>query len=232
MNFYLPTVHIDPALYSHFISLGSKCLSRMALNDLGLAKASFPFDYVPISPYLILKYLQDESGFLPEQLGQDRNADGVWFGHFDITPEGRADLEETFRRRFARLREVLTSGEKILFMYTTESDIYNEFYSRLNKGENFIFLKQLMKYIQETFPTSNFDVLCVHTNDERPNEIVNGSNIYNFTVYVSNEHLSTNMETHVHTTVAPYRLLVTKFLKAIFSELTQEDIEMLQNFQY
>jgi hypothetical protein len=231
MNFYHPSFQLNPEEYSYIISIGNKCLSRMALNDLGLAKASFPFDYIPISPFLILKYMQDQSGFLPELPYQDRNADGVWFGHFDLTPEGRPELEAKFKRRFERLKEVLASGQKVLFLYTSESDTYNEMGSRLSKGENYICIKQLVSYIHYTYPASNFDVLCIHTNDERPNEIVNGSNIYNLTVYVSGQHLSANMETHVHQTIAPYRLMVTKLLKAVFLELTQEDIDLLKNFQ-
>lgn len=216
MNFQDPTFHIDPTTYTHIISIGNKCISRMALDELKLSKWSFPFDFIPTSPELILKYLQDFTDFLPEHPGKDRNKDAVWFGHFDLSPQGRSDLLDKFKRRFDRFRTVFSTGGRVLLLYTSEADVYNEMMSRVNQGINYIFIKELVRYLQRTFPTSNFDVLCIHTNDERPHEQVGKTMIYNATIYVAPQHLSLNMETHVSSTIDPYRKTTTHLLRLIF----------------
>lgn len=216
MNFQVPTFNLDPNTYAHIISIGNKCISRMALDELKLSKWSFPFDFIPTSPELILKYLQDSSDFLPEHPGQDRNKDAVWFGHFDLSPQGRSDLYNKFQRRFERFKTAFRSGERILLLYTSEADVYNEMMSRVNQGINYIYIKKLIRYLQQTFPSANFDVLCIHTNDERPHEQVEKTMIYNATIYVAPQHLSLNMETHVSSTIDPYRKTVTYLLQMIF----------------
>jgi len=209
---------INTGYYQHMISIGNKCISRIALDSLGLSKSSFPFDWVPTQPGLILKYLMNNaSDFLPEKPSMDRNKDDVWFGHFDLRAVARKDLEDKFARRFERLKQCLSAGEKILFVYTTESDVYNEMKSRENKVENYNQIKNLVRYLHTTYPKAVFDVLCIHTNDEVPCEQIGNTQILNTTVYVAPEHLSMNMETHVHATVSPYRDLVTKVLKEIFT---------------
>ena len=54
----------------------------MILRELNIYKESFPFDYIPTTPHLILKYLQKQDDFYPEK-GVVRTRDQVWFGHYE-----------------------------------------------------------------------------------------------------------------------------------------------------
>jgi hypothetical protein len=67
----------------------------MILRELNIYKESFPFDYIPTTPKLILKYLKNKNDFFPEQ-NTIINKDGVWFGHFDF-------INNAKRTFFARL---------------------------------------------------------------------------------------------------------------------------------
>ena len=50
--------------YNFTISLGNKCqTTQWILRDLNLYKESFSFDYIPITPQLIIKDLKDPSRF-------------------------------------------------------------------------------------------------------------------------------------------------------------------------
>ncbi len=84
MNYEKPSVIINRKDYDCVVSIGNKCPTAMTLRDLHLYGESFPFDYIPTKPALILKYLRDQSEFFPRR-GHVRNGDGVWFGHFDTT---------------------------------------------------------------------------------------------------------------------------------------------------
>lgn len=46
------------------ISIGNKCPTAMILRDLKIYKESYPFDYIPTTPRLILKYMKDQNEFL------------------------------------------------------------------------------------------------------------------------------------------------------------------------
>lgn len=216
MYINIPEFKINTDDYKHFISIGNKCLSRMVLDKYKLSNASYPFDWVPTQPHLIIKYLQDHTNYLPDKPFFTRNKDNVWFGHFDLSKINRKELEDKFNRRFNRFKDTLKNGEKILFLYTTEADIYNELGSLVHKDLNYINLKVLIKYLQSSYPKSNFDLLCIHTNDERPCENINNTTIYNYTVYVPIENLSLSMETHTNDVIQPYRKMVEESAKLIF----------------
>jgi hypothetical protein len=192
------------------------------LDNLQISKESFPFDWIPTQPHLVIKYIQNKSISLPDTPCKDRNEDNVWFGHFDLNPESRQELEDKFVRRFQRFFDRLNSGDKILLFYTSEADVYNEMGSLINKGLNYINVKNLVKILQQQFPSSNFDVLYINTNDERPNERIGRTTIYNLTVYVDSKYISLNMETHVDYVIDPYRRLVELAFKILFFGKKQE----------
>ena len=52
---------------------------------------------------------------------------------------------ETFKRRFVRLFDLLKNKKKILFVYTTEADIYNEMNNRYY--DNYNQLSKIVVYI-------------------------------------------------------------------------------------
>jgi hypothetical protein len=197
------------------ISIGNKCITRMALDELKLTTKSFPFDYIPTSPVLVLKYLQSRKDFFPPP-GVVSNNDGVWFGHFDMSVHMRAQLEETFNRRFERLFNVFNSGEKFLLIYTTEADVYNELNNHINKCLNYIAIRDMAIYIKQNYPNAKFDIVAIHTNDIRMPEKIGDVNIYNYTIMVPPVHLSLNGETHAGETVTLYRAQVVQAYKRIF----------------
>jgi len=98
MNCIEPHTKINPSSYDEIISIGNKCPTAMILKELGVYKESYPFDYVPTTPKLILKYLQDPTEFYPFK-NTVKTEDGLWFGHYDIS-EKYGQTIKTFKRRF------------------------------------------------------------------------------------------------------------------------------------
>ena len=181
----------------------------MILRDIHIYREAFPFDYVPTTPALILKYLKDQTEFYPKK-GVVRTKDGVWFGHFDINGKHDATIE-TFRRRFERLFEILKSKKRVLFVYTSEADLYNEMGNRYS--DNYGELIKLRDYIKATYDHDNFTIAAIHTNRSFANE----PNMMNYTINVGNQFLSDNMETHIPAITSKYRSTLKNLLRQIFS---------------
>ncbi len=104
-----------------FISVGDRCFSSIMLKDFNLRLSSYPFDYIPSSPSLILKYCQTASSFYPSE-GSIYNEDGIPFAHF-LPRLSRRDFRETFEKRLGRFQNVLTNAKPVVFVHTTESQI-------------------------------------------------------------------------------------------------------------
>ena len=192
--------------YTHVVSLGNKCPTTEILRELGLYKKSYPFDYIPTTPKLILKYLKDQSEFFPEK-NVIRTKDNIWFGHFDLDA-GYENTIDTFIRRFRRLFDILSSG-KILFVYTSESDIYNEMGNRYN--DNYGDLCKLRDYLIEEYK-AQFTIAAIHTNKEYKD----CEHIINYTINVPEIYLSDDMSTFQGNTCDPYRNCISIIMKNIF----------------
>jgi hypothetical protein len=208
MEYTPPQTHIDIREYEYIVSIGNKCPTTMILRELNLYKESFPFDYIPTTPALILKYLQNTKDFFPEK-DVVRTKDGVWFGHYNISNEYETTIT-TFQRRFQRLFEILHQKKKILFVYTSEADVYNEMGNRYN--DNYASLNAIVDYIQTTYKYTNFKILAVHTNKSYENT----ENILNYTIHVPSQYLSDTMSTHVPEVWNTYRDILKELLKTIF----------------
>jgi len=208
MNFVQPTKHINPHDYHHIVSIGTKCSTATTLSKLHIYKQSFPFDYIPTTPRLILKYLHDTSDFYPEK-NVVRTKDDVWFGHFDIN-EKYEETIQTFERRFSRLLDILKNKKKILFVYTSESDIYNEMGNRYN--DNYNELCKIENYIKETYNYDNFTILAVHINKT----FADTNNILNYTINVDDCYLSDDMSTHNEETCNKYGETLILLMQDIF----------------
>ncbi len=208
MNYLTPTKFIDINDYEYVVSIGNKCPTSMILRELNIYKESFPFDYIPTTPCLILKYLENQEEFYPSK-NVVRTKDDVWFGHFDINDKYDETIE-TFNRRFKRLFEILENKKKILFVYTTEADIYNEMNNRYN--DNYNELSKIVEYIIQTYKYDDFRVLCIHTNKS----FNDTKNIINFTINVTENYLSDDMSSHTPNTTSLYRNTVKNILKEIF----------------
>jgi hypothetical protein len=208
MNYESIHTHINPSNYDAIVSIGNKCPTAMILRELGIYGKSFPFDYVPTTPKLILKYLKDPIEFYPGR-GQLVTQDGLWFGHFNVSDDYDTTVE-TFKRRFDRLISFLQAKKKLLFVYTTEADVYNEMNNRYN--DNYGDLLSLRDYIIETYKYTDFTILAIHTNRVYMNE----SNLVNYTVYVNLNYMSDNKETNIPEVFIPYRAILKSLLGKIF----------------
>jgi hypothetical protein len=180
----------------------------MILRELGVYRESFPFDYVPTTPSLILKYLKDPLLSYPGK-GDLVTQDGVWFGHYDTFDEYGKTVE-AFKRRFDRLFTLLCKKKRILFVYTAEADIYNELRNRYR--DNYQSLKDLCKYIETTYEYTDFKLLAIHTN----NQFESDDMIINYTIKVPDHFLSENKETNIPEVFVPYRDILKSLFKKIF----------------
>jgi hypothetical protein len=116
--------------------------------------------------------------------------------------------KEIFEKRFTRLYDVLKSNEPILFVYTSETTLYNDYNSRFN--DNNADIINIRNYLFETYPDINFDILAIHTNVEYHNS----PNIYNYTVTVDEKYFDIhNSKTH-----DPYRTMCCNLVLDIFDK--------------
>jgi len=208
MNFNEIHTRINLIEYNAIVSIGNKCPTAMILRELSLYRESFPFDYVPTTPALILKYFKDPVEFYPGK-GQIVTQDGLWFGHFDLHLNYDLTME-AFNRRFCRLFNLLQKKKKIIFVYTSEADIYNEMGNRYN--DNYGDLLKIRDYIIERYQYTDFLILAVHTN--KVYDMID-SNIVNYTINVDKSYMSNNKETNCPETWNPYRSV----LKTLFSKI-------------
>jgi hypothetical protein len=193
--------------YEYIVSIGNKCPTAIVLRELGLYRESFPFDFIPTTPKLILKYLRENTEFFPEK-NVVRTKDDVWFGHFDINEEYEQTIQ-TFKRRFERLFNILKNKKRILFVYTSEADVYNEMGNRYN--DNYGDLLKIVDYIKETYDYDDFKILAIHTNKS----FNNTKNIINYTINIADNYLSDDMSTHTEETVNIYRKILKSLIKDI-----------------
>lgn len=208
MDFVTPHQHIDASTYDFIVSIGNKCPTTIILREIGVYKEAFPFDSVPTTPALILKYLKDQTDFFPKK-GIVRTSDGVWFGHFDTNAKHGTTIE-TFRRRFERLFEVLKSKKRMLFVYTSEADVYNEMGNRYN--DNYGDLIKLRDYIKATYDHDNFTIVAVHTNKAFADE----PNMVNYTINVADKFFSDKMQTCTRPIWSNYRNVLKRLLRQVF----------------
>jgi hypothetical protein len=208
MNYLPPTQFLNYNDYEFIVSIGNKCPTAIYLRELNIYKQSFPFDYIPTTPNLILKYLQNQNDFYPEK-NIVRTRDDVWFGHFDINEKYNETIE-TFKKRFERLFNLLENKKKILFVYTSEADVYNEMNNRYN--DNYNELCKIVEYLIETYKYDNFKLLCIHTNKS----FADTNNIVNFTINVPDNYMSDDMSTHTGEVTYQYRNSLKNLFKDIF----------------
>jgi hypothetical protein len=208
MNFAGTSARINPKDYDEIISLGNRCATTMMLRELGVYKQSYPFDFVPTTPGLILRWLKDSSSFYPER-NVVRTKDGVWFGHFNVA-NGYDETILVFKRRFDRLLDALRSKKRILFVYSSEADVFNEMGNRYNR--NYDTLLKIRKYIIDEYGYSNFTILALHVNKNYSSF----SNIVNLTINVHPSLFSDNMETHRDDVTHEYNRELKKALAEVF----------------
>ena len=191
MNYNEPAAYLNRKDYTHIVSIGNKCPTAMILRELQIYKQSFPFDYVPTTPSLILRYLKDPSLFFPKQ-GEICNADGVRFEHFNTTNRYHETIQ-TFQRA------VGSAQSRYPQMGNRYLDNYSELYN-------------LQQYLETTYPLSQCTFMMIHTNRSFPNM----PRMFHYTINVPDEYLSDDMSTHQPSTFEPYRRVLKDLVKCIF----------------
>ena len=208
MEFVKPIKFIRSKEYDHIVSIGNKCPTTMILRDLNIYKEAFPFDYIPTTPRLILKYLQDPTEFYPKK-NIVRTNDKVWFGHFNINDKYDETIQN-FQRRFSRLFDALNKKQKILFVYTSEADVYNEMNNRYN--DNYSELQKIVSYIIDTYKYDDFTIISINTNKT----LDDTKNIINYRINVPDKYMSDDMSTHISSVYSQYRLVLKSIMSEIF----------------
>lgn len=133
----------------HWVSIGCQCTSGFFIREKGLnTKGTLPFDWVtsvPSSVHTLLKMLLEgveiEKIVREEFCVFDSRLNKAGFEHFVTAAEAPIyynskykmvflhDLEddnticERYVRRFTRLKEILTSGDEIMLVYTSPANI-------------------------------------------------------------------------------------------------------------
>ena len=205
---YVCRTNIDASQFDCVVSIGNKCPTAMTLRDLNIYAESFPFDSVPTTPKLILKYLKDQTDFFPDK-GTVRNKDDVWFGHFNIH-DGYDETVTTLKRRFERLFELFKTNKRVLFVYSSEADVYNEMGNRYNN--NYGAICEIRDYLKDECAYSNFTIAAIHVNKDFPDS----DQILNYTITVNEACLSDDMSTHVPSVCELYRDCLKRLMVDIF----------------
>lgn len=108
--------------YDWYISLGDHCTMTFVLNDNGLRKQSFPFDWIHSDIYQnmeIIKDLLEGRDDCIEKFTTAERKDTDTINGYGYTFPHETDpllLKEKFTRRMKRLREVLKGGNVALFI--------------------------------------------------------------------------------------------------------------------
>lgn len=106
--------------------------------------------------------------------------------------------------------DILENKKRILFVYSSEADIYNELGNRYN--DNYEELNKIKNYIENNYKYSNFTILAVHMNKTYQDT----ENIINYNINVPENCLSDDMSTHLDEVTFPYRNELKNLLKEIF----------------
>lgn len=209
MQVITPICHINVANYDAIISFGNKCPTATILRDLKIYKESYPFDYIPTTAEHIYKYIVDNTDFYPIR-GSVLNKDNIWFGNFNIEDD-YDNIINIFKRRFTRLYNNLGSKKRILFVYTSEGDCWNELGNR--DTNNYAALCKIRDYIREKYKYDDFLILAVHTNKE----FTDVANIINYTIKVDTKYITNDMDIFIKNGgMDLYRETLRTLFKAIF----------------
>jgi hypothetical protein len=209
MNYTEFDTHIELSAYDAFVSLGNKCPTQMILKKIGVYKESYPFDSIPTYPGIINKYLEDNTDYFPQK-NVVRNTDNIWFGHFNLNDKYEDTIAQ-FKRRFERLHSVINQNKRLLFIYSSEADIYNEMGNRYRS--NYTDICKIRDTLLNKYSYNNFTILAIHMNKT----YTNTDNIYNYTINVPDIYLSDKMETHTIPVTTEYRTILESLLRKIFS---------------
>ncbi|MCI6531363.1 MAG: DUF1796 family putative cysteine peptidase [Mesosutterella sp.] len=161
--------------FDFVISLGADCITAMCLKALSYRSASYPFDWLwrerdkksqleQVSDFLCLNFhdflnYQDFYFLKKNKFGhntiKNRKNKFVWeHENFDGNEnEIIKNLIDKYNRRCQRLKHILNSNSKILFIYTEKNEI-------AFPGQ--IALERISRQIQETNPNSDISFLFIY----------------------------------------------------------------------
>lgn len=215
------------------ISLGNQCAPALASRALGHHTYTFPFDWVPTNPMVIFdclntnfdKYVTLGSPCALGDMNDDLilfqqtdnrsfpinyiNTYNCWFCHDRDKPSHI--LSETLSRRAERLISTITSGEKILFVFSNEPSIYYKTF-RDKEDLYYEYIVNLQNILIEKYKCDNFKILCIFINRVFPD-----------TPHIKCINMkwlgptSNNGEAHISKTYEPFRNNVKNILRDYLS---------------
>ncbi|USH05439.1 papain-like cysteine peptidase [Grimontia kaedaensis] len=174
----------DSAKNTKFVSLGENCSSAWYLKQLGLKKASYPFDWVFSSPEIILDCLNDnfekylDKGLIVPKRGG--TSAGHSYYHDDLFNHRNplaSDNDYSYLQRCCdRLTGLVQSQHSACYLIT----LINEPGKRLNwangfnkqfampEGERLQSVSSLVEYLRERNENSKFVLVDHYTDSDKP----------------------------------------------------------------
>lgn len=182
-------------VYDKFVSLGENCSISRVLNNLNYRNASYPFDWNTTHFNFILDmFRHDFNVFLEpidklEKFGNIfRNSKkNIYFyhdGNYDNLKKNYEGINEKYNRRITNLKNLINSGEKILFI-RKDSFIHNSYEYNLRK------IDVLYNIIKRKYKKSNFNILFI-TNSEKYRNYKFKNPIIYLNVKVNSKYLYSN----------------------------------------
>jgi len=221
------------------VSLGSNCCPSLSLKDLGLKKATLPFDWIPTTLKIVIDCLETDFvdynklgnfEIIPDfndelykfRMSNNPHFDsnyinyyGNWFVH-DLKLS-QTELIKQNTRRCDRFIELLNSPEELIFIYTNEEAIYiNEYLDRQPCYYNDLITIQ--NIIINKFGKTNFKILAFFIDSNRERDYFNKTfkNTNHIICYPVNwKNFSSNGEFHIREYINPFRETITEKLRAI-----------------
>jgi len=191
MKLLTSDIKIPQLCYDEYISIGDRCTTAASLSKLNVKKHAYPFDWIITNPVLILNFIKNKF----KDFYSIENMDGyinqktnISFIHF--SSHTHIENYETFNILIKWLYEIFESTQTILFIYTTESQLFSQ-ESRNNEQQYYQGLKDLINYFKEKYVNFKFHILAIHTNVMHENNI---KELTNLTIECDTEFMNYNME--------------------------------------
>ena len=229
-KYNIPSDDLFSVEWDEIVPFGDKCASALALVFNNYRTKAYPFDWVGATPGVILELLKNNfEDFYPKNAKSYINKYKINFAHF--RQNSHIVNHDSFKRRSKRLVDLFSSNKKILFLYTTESQIFSKDF-RGKQDEEYDNLKRIVDYLQGKYPSLYFKILACNLNQDRQST----EDIVNINIKCDKELISDNCETEVPKVYLPHRIAISDIvsnLKIIsFNPSMKATIGLITNMDY
>jgi hypothetical protein len=216
--------------YKHIISFGSTCCPGLILQELGVKKETYPFDWLRTNTKIIYDILingpnrytsfnkEISDDYLYKDLNSYTHPDfplshvnyyGQHFTHY--TNINTLELIKKFEKYMSRFFNLLNSSTSVVFINTHEEYIYHK-KSRESKDELYEYLCKINDMLAITFPNLTFKIINIDMNNNYKDygNILN----YNLKYDLPFSDYCEHFDKHFYN---PYRKEVMNILKDIFN---------------